>query len=85
MTERDLSRLGTIQELELQGRRLIAKEPSGQERPSDGGEMSWQDARLRIGLTKGEIALVGSRIRGVLAEHALKTRGQESGRPPAAH
>jgi hypothetical protein len=84
VTERDLSRLGTIQELELQGRRLLAKEPSGEEAASDGSEMSWHDGRLRIGLTKGEIALVAARIRGVLAEHGPKTRA-EGERAPAAH
>jgi hypothetical protein len=73
LSERDLARLGTIAELELHGRQLTSAPGTAPERQpeTDGSAMSWNGARLRIGLTRGEIELVSSRIRELLTRPDL--------------
>jgi len=74
LSERDMARLATIAELELHGRQLTSTRGSGpqSQHEPDGSAMSWAGARLRIGLTRGEIELVSSRIRELLASPGLK-------------
>lgn len=73
LTERDLARLGTISELEIHGRQLSSRKDFDRaaSAANDGSEMSWHGSRLRIGLTTGEIELVASRIRDLLARPDL--------------
>jgi hypothetical protein len=73
LSERDLAGLGTIAELELRGRQLTSAPGTTPERQreTDGSAMSWNGARLRIGLTRGEIDLVSSRIRELLTRPDL--------------
>lgn len=71
LTSQDLSRLGTITELELRNRQLSVTKQQLQTPPSHPSEMSWQGERLRIGLTEGEIELVASRIRDLLSRPDL--------------
>ncbi len=73
LSEREIARLATIAELELRGRQLISTRGSGSQsqHEPDSSAMSWTGARLRIGLTRGEIELVSSRIRELLARPDL--------------
>jgi hypothetical protein len=71
LTERDLARLKTIQELELRAGRLVTTEPTNQQPSGDEGMMSLKGTRLRIGLTEAEIELVAERIRELLARPDL--------------
>ena len=70
LTDEDFASLATVTELERQGRQLaVVATPA----PSKGDEsaMSWRGSRLRIGLTRGEIDLVQSRVRDLLARPDL--------------
>lgn len=72
LRERDLTRLGTIAELELHGRQLVSRRDARPLEPLESDDaMSWAGARLRIGLTRGEIELVSSRIRELLTRPDL--------------
>jgi hypothetical protein len=66
LTQPDLTRLRVVQELELRDRRLITRQRPGVDPIGDGEGIWWSDARLRIGLTESEIALVWSRIGDLL-------------------
>lgn len=66
----DFARLGTIAELERQGAQLKTIRDTSV--ASDGTAMSWQGARLRIGLTTNEIALVRDRVRELLERPDLE-------------
>lgn len=70
LTDEDFASLATVTELQLQDRQLVraAKPAAGH---SDERAMSWNGSRLRIGLTRGEIELVQSRIRDLLARPDL--------------
>ncbi len=71
LTAQDVARLATITELELHDRQLSVTKQPLETPPSDPKEMSWHGDRLRIGLTQGEIELVSSRIRDLLARPDL--------------
>jgi hypothetical protein len=70
LTKEDFAGLVTVNELSRQGRQLVRLATPG---PATGDEsaMSWSGSRLRIGLTRGEIELVESRIRDLLARPDL--------------
>ena len=70
LTDEDFGGLATVTELQRQGRQLV-RLPTPARAPSDGNEMSWNGSRLRIGLTRGEIELIQSRIRDLLARPDL--------------
>jgi hypothetical protein len=70
VTDDDFAGLATISELEREGRQLVRAKVPGRAK-SDGSGMSWDDSRLRIGLTKEEIELVRSRVRELLARPDL--------------
>ena len=70
LTDEDFAGLATVTELERQGRQLVrVATPAAV--TSDESAMSWHGSRLRIGLTRGEIELVQSRIRDLLARPDL--------------
>jgi hypothetical protein len=71
LTSQDLARLATITELELRGRQLSVTKQPFEASPSHPNELSWHGDRLRIGLTEGEIELVSSRVRDLLARPDL--------------
>lgn len=66
LTVADLRALSSIAELEKRDRMLVPSRPGLEPIPSDGHAMSWQGARLRIGLSNQEIELVAARIRELL-------------------
>jgi hypothetical protein len=70
LTDEDFAALTTVNELELQGRQLVRVTTLAPAN-SDGSAMSWHGSRLRIGLTRGEIELVQSRVRDLLARPDL--------------
>jgi hypothetical protein len=70
LTDEDFAGLATVTELKRQGRLLVrVATPAA----ADGDEdaMSWRGSLLRIGLTRGEIELVQSRVRDLLARPDL--------------
>jgi hypothetical protein len=70
LTDEDFAGLGTVTELKWQGRELVRlARPAAAERNEKA--MSWNGSRLRIGLTSGEIELVQSRVRDLLARPDL--------------
>jgi hypothetical protein len=70
LTDEDFAGLGTVTELKWQGRELVRlARPAAAERNEKA--MSWNGSRLRIGLTSGEIELVRSRVRDLLARPDL--------------
>lgn len=71
LTDDDYADLGNVTELERQGRDLVAVRGSERHAKSDGSAMAWSGNRLRVGLTAGEIDLVKSRIRELLARPDL--------------
>jgi hypothetical protein len=71
LTAADYARLGNIGELELRGGTLVNYR-SAEPLASDGTTMSWTGSRLRIGLTRGEIALVQAQARDLLARADLE-------------
>jgi hypothetical protein len=70
LTDEDFAALATVTELQLQGRQL-ARVATPAPANSDESAMSWNGSRLRIGLTRGEIELVQSRIGDLLARPDL--------------
>jgi hypothetical protein len=70
LTQADFARLGNISELELRDGTLVNVRPSAP-LASDGTTMTWTGSRLRIGLTKGEIALVETQIKDLLSRPDL--------------
>lgn len=70
LTKEDYERLATVNELQRLERQLVAvAAPTAG--PGDDSAMSWHGSRLRIGLTRGEIELVQSRIDELLARPDL--------------
>lgn len=70
LTDADFNGLGTVSELERRGRQLYFVRDT--KLPSDGTAMSWQGARLRIGLTSNEIDLVRERVKALLERPDLE-------------
>lgn len=70
LTDEDFADLATVNELERQGRQLVRVATSAPAKIDEKG-MSWNGSRLRIGLTRGEIELVQSRIQNFLARPDL--------------
>jgi len=70
LTDEDFASLATVTELERQGRQLVRVAAPATAK-SDGSAMSWSGLRLRIGLTQGEVELVQSRVRDLLARPDL--------------
>jgi hypothetical protein len=70
LTDEDFAGLTTVTELQWRGRQLLVV-PTSAPVASDGSAMSWNGTRLRIGLTQGEIELVQSRVRDLLARPDL--------------
>jgi hypothetical protein len=62
LADADFARLGNIAELVVRDGTLVNTTPS-EPMKSDGGAMTWTGARLRVGLTQGEIELVEARVR----------------------
>jgi hypothetical protein len=73
LTDEDFAGLATVTELERRGRQLVRASPAPSQPKSDGSAMSWIGERLRIGLSQGEIELVRSRVRELLARPDLST------------
>lgn len=67
----DYARLETVAVLERRGRQLVDVSAAGSPPASDGSAMSWAGARLRIGLTSGEIELIQGRVGVLLARSDL--------------
>jgi hypothetical protein len=75
LTPEDFSRLGTIAVLERRERQLVGVPLPNASVENDGSSMSWSGSRLRIGLTRGEIELVRTRVRELLARPELAQQG----------
>jgi hypothetical protein len=71
LTDEDFAGLATVSELERQGRQLV-RVPTPAPPKGDESAMSWEGSRLRIGLTRGEIELVQSRVSDLLARPDLE-------------
>jgi hypothetical protein len=70
LTQGDFARLGNISELTLRDGTLVNVHPSTP-LVSDGTTISWTGSRLRVGLTQGEIALVETQTKDLLARPDL--------------
>ena len=70
LTQADFARLGNISELTLRDGTLVNVHPSNP-LASDGTTISWTGSRLRVGLTQGEIALVETQTKDLLARPDL--------------
>ncbi len=71
LTPSDLERLGNVTEMAVHDGKLMVA-PSSEPLKSDGTTMTWTGSRLRIGLTKGEIALVEARAHDLLTRPDLE-------------
>ena len=71
LSDDDYAGLASVTQLERRGRQLVTVHGAKEPIKSDGSGMSWSGARVRIGLTSGEIALVKSRVRELLARPDL--------------
>lgn len=69
----DFSRLGTVSELQREQRQLVRVSDHDPQSKSDGSAMSWAGARLRVGLTTAEIALISARVRTLVERSDLGT------------
>jgi hypothetical protein len=73
LTDEDFARLAIVAELERRGKQLVSVAPTPVASESDGKAMAWAGDHLRIGLTPGEIELVRSRVRDLLARPDLES------------
>jgi len=73
LTDEDFARLAIVVELERRGADLVPVAPTPVTSASDGKALAWAGDHLRIGLTPGEIELVHSRVRDLLARPDLES------------
>jgi hypothetical protein len=73
LTAQDFAGLATVAELERRGTQLLPVAPTPSPSGNDGKAMAWTGDHLRIGLTPGEIEIVQSRVRDLLARPDLES------------
>jgi hypothetical protein len=72
LTDEDFVGLANVAELERRGAQLVPVAPSRVPSSSDGKAIAWVGDHLRLGLTPGEIEIVQSRVRELLARPDLE-------------